>query len=80
MIEYTDCELCGRERGHWLGCEGVTISAPEPDPEPSPDPGDEPASADPDAQCGKDGCVNERLPQGKGPRPKYCADHKTRSK
>lgn len=30
----------------------------------------------PEDRCAKDGCTNERAPQGRGPRPRYCTDHR----
>jgi hypothetical protein len=66
----SDCEKCGRDNGHWLGCEATQVT----------DLGLHhagPASAD---ECGRDGCTNGRA-VSKGPRPaKYCETHKTGSK
>lgn len=66
----SDCEKCGRDNGHWLGCPAALRDHAR-------------NLAEPDfteALCGKDGCSNPRA-VSKGPRPaKYCEDHKTRSK
>lgn len=62
------CDDCGRPSGHWLGCP-VSVT------------GHGYTIASPDAdRCAKDDCSNERAPQGKGPQPKYCTEHKTGSK
>lgn len=81
----SDCEKCGRDNGHWLGCQPV---AAEEDDVPPPCQSQN-CTLDLSAcicgdpfgnHCGRDGCTNERA-VSKGPRPaKYCEDHKTGSK
>jgi hypothetical protein len=64
----SECEKCGRDNGHYLGCANAPGAAPS-----------APAEAAADL-CAKDGCSNPRA-ASKGPRPaKYCEDHKTGSK
>lgn len=66
----SECKTCGREGGgHWIGCEGAAHSAQSIVYNTSPTP---PEDAD---QCVFPGCVNDRRPAGKGPKPKYCTEH-----
>lgn len=64
------CQHCGRHDGHYIGCRAIE-SGSEPPPLPPENSSD---------QCARPECTNPRAPQGKGPRPKYCEDHKTGSK
>jgi hypothetical protein len=64
----SECESCGREDGHHLGCPAVR------------DPLaaaflvklDEAAKAN---ECAFGDCENPKRPKGKGPAPKYCTEH-----
>lgn len=65
----SDCRVCGRDDGHYIGCENA----------PKPAKAAERESAR-ESECVKDGCTNPRA-VSKGPRPaKYCDEHKTGSK
>ncbi|UQA91643.1 hypothetical protein [Streptomyces halobius] len=83
------CKHCGREPQadgtptHWLGCKAKKAErAPEPPPRAAEVP--EVAEADnladlpvPVDRCTFGECANPKRPQGKGPKPKYCDDHRT---
>lgn len=63
----SECRLCGRDDGHWLGCPQALNTSHE----------EQLADAD---QCAREGCTKPRA-ASKGPRPaKYCNEHKTGSK
>lgn len=77
------CEKCGRpaENGtpaHWLGCASVPMLAPNPAYR-TQDATTELAGGPAGALhlCELASCFNEKRPQGKGPKPKYCTDHST---
>lgn len=69
----SECETCGREDGHYIGC--AAVAKPQVG-----DPDLRNEGPDSEDQCAREGCTNPRAPQGKGPRPKYCEEHKTGSK
>ncbi|MFJ2650883.1 hypothetical protein ACIO1C_29710 [Streptomyces sp. NPDC087420] len=63
------CQKCGREDGHWVGCEAASGGTQPP--------GVPPEAAEKDG-CEHGKCSNAKRPaQGKGPKPKYCDDHST---
>ena len=61
----SECEKCGRDDGHYLGCPAVPGVSAEPD-----------RARARESECVKDGCTNPRREaKGKGPAPKYCEEH-----
>jgi hypothetical protein len=67
----SDCRLCGRDDGHYIGCDGIVSK------ETYTHTAEQLAEF---SQCAKDGCTEPRA-VSKGPRPtKYCDEHKTGSK
>jgi hypothetical protein len=58
------CDNCGRDDGHWLGCDSVA----------TPDAEGEPPQVFAET-CAYGDCTNLRRLPGKGPRPKYCTEH-----
>ncbi len=61
----SECETCGREDGHYLGCADATRAPSGPV-----------VTYDPaEVLCAFDGCTNPKRPKGKGPAPKYCEEH-----
>jgi hypothetical protein len=65
-----ECGTCGREGdGHWIGCAETAHSAQSVAYNTTP-----PAAEDAD-QCAFPGCLGDKRPQGKGPKPKYCTEH-----
>ncbi|MEV7814248.1 hypothetical protein AB0P05_26510 [Streptomyces flaveolus] len=66
------CKQCGRDDGHYIGCDKAPGSGTE---LPS-----VPRERTRESECIKDGCTNPRA-VSRGPRPaKYCDEHKTGSK
>jgi hypothetical protein len=72
----SNCETCGRDDGHHLGC----AEAPQffelhrrPD---APDPEEHMAElVEKAGQCAFGDCANARRPKGKGRAPMYCKEH-----
>lgn len=69
------CDKCGRNDGHWIGCEVVKPPMMQ---------SKYPKAVGRDTvdlaalECEHGECSNpKRPPQGKGPRPKYCGEHST---
>ena len=63
------CKTCGRDDGHYIGCEEIPAQAPAVERERTSE-----------SECIKDGCTKSRA-VSKGPRAtKYCDEHKTGSK
>lgn len=64
----SECESCGREDGHYLGCPEIPLT------------GShlmelfEERSHNEDL-CAFGECTNPKRPKGKGPAPKYCTKH-----
>lgn len=76
-----ECQTCGREDGHWLGCAG---ERPRREPldlsedlaklaRPLAAEGPPPKA---EVACEYGECANDKRPQGQGPKPKYCDDHR----
>lgn len=74
------CIRCGREpekrdgrvvEVHHLGCEAARKPQASGTDLRNAGPG-------PEDQCARGGCDNPRAAQGKGPRPKFCEDHKVK--
>jgi hypothetical protein len=58
----SDCETCGRDDGHNMGCaEAVKLPQMR--------------TTEPEDRCTFGDCTNLRRPPGRGARPKYCTDH-----
>jgi hypothetical protein len=84
----TACRACGREQEngvytHYLGCDNIAKPPPT-DPLPElvekavaelEDGPVEPDPKDPEA-CQVEGCSNPKRPATKGPKPKFCEDHR----
>lgn len=65
----SECQKCGREGGHWIGCVGAAHSAESIVYNTTP-----PAPEDAD-QCVFPECANDKRPKGKGRAPIYCEEH-----
>lgn len=75
------CHVCGREDGHWLGCQEAPGNVSR---ETKKDLDDVSRETEPDVsretlvaefgQCEVEGCENPKL--SKHPRAKYCGPHK----
>lgn len=64
----SECDNCGRDGGHWLGCAAVPLT------------GSHLMEAFEERSHSEDLCVfgectNPKRPAGKGPKPKFCTEH-----
>lgn len=73
----SDCEKCGRDDGHWIGCVETAHSV---DSIVHTTPATGRRHDTRESECIKNGCESPRA-VSKGPTPaKYCTEHKTGSK
>lgn len=81
----SECESCGRDDGHYLGCAEAAKSQAEdldvrnarhasgrPEEGVTSEDTAPPKGAE---MCAYGDCVFQRRPKGKGPAPKYCEEH-----
>ena len=69
-----ECESCGREDGHHLGCPEVAKPV-KPNIVQLEDTGPSLSPHGESDQCAFGDCKNPKRPKGKGPAPKYCTEH-----
>lgn len=63
----SDCRVCGRDDGHYIGCEAIN---------PPPRPTRRYEEPDPGFFCEHHGCPEaKREWSGKGAKPKFCQKH-----
>lgn len=67
----SNCEKCGRDEGHWMGCQ----AAPSWGLRDAIHSFVEKAIDNMGLACEHGECSNPKRPPGKGPKPKYCTEH-----
>ncbi|KUJ70808.1 hypothetical protein ACZ90_00360 [Streptomyces albus subsp. albus] len=69
-----NCETCGREDGHWIGCASSGTARPRHDPLAEEAFLSETEEAELATRCEHDGCMEPKKAwAGRGARPRYCA-------
>jgi hypothetical protein len=72
----SDCQTCGRDDGHYIGCAEIAQPFELRRRADAPDPEEHMAELIEKAgQCAFGECKNPKRPKGKGPAPKYCEEH-----